>query len=82
VIGRDAEVRRALFHHLDDRIEHASDRAEWWVGFTEAPDAVEVAKEFVGSVNEVNDHDLEGVRFSVKTDTLTAAATEAQMIAV
>ena len=56
VIGRDSDVRRAVFEHLCHGMEHARHRAEWRIGFLEAPDAVEVTKQFVGAVNEVNDH--------------------------
>ena len=56
MIGRDTDMSRAVFDHLRDRVEHAGDSAERRIRFLEAPNAVEVTKEFVGAVDEVNDH--------------------------
>ena len=56
MIGCDAYVRRAVLDHLGDHMEHAGDSAERRIGFFEAPNAVEVTKQFVGAVDEVNDH--------------------------
>src|SRR5437867_4632773 len=56
MISSDADVCRAVLDHLGDHMEHASDSAEGRIGFLEAPDSVEVAKQFVSAVDEVNDH--------------------------
>ena len=57
MIGRDADVRRALFEHLQHGVQHADDGAVRLVlAFVEAPQAVEVAEQLVGAVDEVDDH--------------------------
>src|SRR5882724_6363148 len=56
MIGGDAEVRRAVLDHLRDHVEHTGHGAERWISFLEAPDAVKVSKEFVGAVDEMDDH--------------------------
>src|SRR6185437_7262356 len=56
VIGCDADVRRALLEHLQDRLQHADDAAERAVGFGESPQAVEVPEELVSAVDQMDDH--------------------------
>src|SRR5437660_1463686 len=56
VIRSNTEVSRAVLDHLCDRVQHTDNGAERWIGFGEATDAVEVPKEFVGAVDEVDDH--------------------------
>ena len=57
VIRRDANVRRAGLGHLQHRVEDADDRPERRVlTLVEAAQPVEVAKELVGAVDEVDDH--------------------------
>jgi hypothetical protein len=56
VIGRDADVRRALLDHLEHRLQHADHRAERPVALGEAAQAVEVAEQLVGAVDQVDDH--------------------------
>src|SRR5678816_4574996 len=56
VIGRDAEMRGALFDHLQRRVQHAVHGAERRVlALVEAPLTVEVPEQLVGAVDEVND---------------------------
>ena len=59
MIGRHADVRRSVLEHLDGHAEHAGDCAEWRISFVKATQAVELAKEFVGAVDEMNDHEKE-----------------------
>ena len=55
VIGRDANMGRALFDHLQDRVQHARHRAQGrWVRFFEASPAVELAIKFVRPVDQVD----------------------------
>ena len=62
VIGRDADVRRSLLDHLQHRLQHADHGAEGPVlPLREAAQAVEVAEQLVGAVDEVNDHGDGGV---------------------
>ena len=57
VIGRDADMRRALLDHLQHRLQHAAHGAERAVlALVEAAVAVEVAEQLVGAVDEVDDH--------------------------
>ena len=57
VIGGDAEMGRVLLDHLENRVEHAHDRTVGLVlPLVEAALAVELAEEFVGAVDEVDDH--------------------------
>ena len=57
VIGSDADMRCAVLDHLHDRIENAGDGAERRIGLVKTAQAVEMTKEFVGAVDEVDDHD-------------------------
>ncbi len=55
-----ADVRGALFGHLQHGVQHTDNGPEWFVlAFGKAAQAVEMAEELVGAVDEVNDH---GVR--------------------
>ena len=55
VIGRDADVRRALLDHVEHGVQHADDGAERPVlALAEAPQAVEEAEQLVGPVDEVD----------------------------
>ena len=57
VVGGDADVRRALLDDLEHRLQHADHGAERPVlALGEAAQAVEVAEQLVGAVDEVNDH--------------------------
>ncbi len=56
MICGDANVCCPLFKELGDCVEHPGDRAERWISFLKAPQSVEVTKEFIGAVNEVDDH--------------------------
>src|SRR5205085_1103955 len=56
VIGGDADVCGAAFEHLDDGSEHSRDSAERRVAALEPSYAIEMAKELVRAVNEMNDH--------------------------
>src|SRR4029079_6614473 len=56
VVGGDADVCRTFGDHFRNRVQHAGDGAEGWIRFLEATDAVEMAKQFVGAVDEMNDH--------------------------
>ena len=48
----------ALLDHLQDAVEHTDHRAEGTVvSFGEAAQAVEMAEELVGAVDEMNDHE-------------------------
>ena len=49
-------MRGAVLNHLHDHIEDPGDRAEGWISLPEAPDSIEVTKQFVGAVDEVDDH--------------------------
>jgi hypothetical protein len=61
VIGRHADVRRAGLEHLRDGVQHAGDGAERRIALAETADAVEVAKELVRAVDQMNDHRVTGV---------------------
>src|SRR6266478_9396923 len=67
VIGGNAEVRRAVFNHLGDSVEHAGHSPERRISFFEAANAVKMAKEFVGAVDEMNDHGARGQRSEVRS---------------
>ena len=57
VVGGDAEVRVAVLDHLKHGLQHANDRAVRAVhAFVEPAQAVEVTEQFVGAVDEVDDH--------------------------
>jgi hypothetical protein len=57
VVGGDADVRRALLDHLEHRLQHADHRAERPVAaLGEAAQAVEVAEQLVGAVDQMDDH--------------------------
>src|SRR6185437_13459741 len=56
VIGRDTYVRCFVFEQLRHGRQHAGDRAERRISFLEATNAVEVSKQFVGAVDQMNDH--------------------------
>jgi hypothetical protein len=56
VIRGHANVRRALFEHLDDRSQDARDGPERQALRWETPQAVIVAKQLVSAVDEVNHH--------------------------
>src|SRR5262249_8911544 len=48
----------AVLNHCGDRIEHAADGAQGWIGFFETAQAVEMTKQLVRSVDEMNDHEM------------------------
>ena len=57
VIGRDAHVRRAGFEELQHGAEHPRHRGVGRVlPLGAATDAVEVAEQLVGAVDQVDDH--------------------------
>ena len=56
VIRGDSDMSCSILEHLRNRTEHARHRALRRIGFLEAPNPVEVTKEFVGAVDQVNDH--------------------------
>src|SRR5882762_5592736 len=56
VIGGYGDVRRIVFDHLRNHVEDAGHGAERRISFLEAANAVKVTKEFVGAVDEMNDH--------------------------
>ena len=56
MIGGDTNMGGAVLDHFQDHAELAGDGPERRIGFSKTPDAVEVTKEFVGAVDEVNDH--------------------------
>src|SRR5690606_9766126 len=57
VIGGDAQMRGAFLEHLQHRAEHAIDGGMGLVlALVEAPLAVEMAEEFIGAVEQVDDH--------------------------
>ena len=67
VVGGDADVALALLDHLEHRLQDADDGTERSVlALVEAAQAVEVAKELVGAVDEMNDHDRDDVRGRAK----------------
>ena len=63
MIGRDAEMGRALLEHLQDRLQHADHGAVRRIlALREPAQAVEVAEQLVGAVDEVNDDDGSNAR--------------------
>ena len=59
VVGGDAEIRVAVLDHLENGLQHADDGAVRAIlAFGEPAQAVEVTEEFVGAVDEVDDHRL------------------------
>src|SRR6476469_5289885 len=57
VVGGDAEVPLAALDHLEDGLQHADHGAVRAIhAFVEPAQAVEVTKDLVGTVNEVDDH--------------------------
>lgn len=56
VVRGDADVRRSPLHHLRDRMQHARDSAHVKIGALGSPQSVEVAKQLVRAVDEMNDH--------------------------
>ena len=69
MVSRDADVRGVVFDHLRDHIEYAGNCAKRRIRFVEATQTVEVAEQFVGAVDEVDDHLIRG---DLKQVTLTA----------
>jgi hypothetical protein len=58
MIGCDAHMRCAVLDHLERALKHACDGAERAVlAFIEASQTVEVPKELVRAVDEMNDHE-------------------------
>ena len=57
MIGRDADMRRALFDQFQHRMQHTIGCAERFVlPFVEAAQAIEMTEQLVGAVDEVDDH--------------------------
>jgi hypothetical protein len=57
VVGGDAEVRVAVLDHLKHSLQHADDSAVRTIfAFGKSTQPVEVTEQFVGAVDEVNDH--------------------------
>jgi hypothetical protein len=55
MVRRDADMRRALLDHLQDRVQNAGHRAEGRRSLLfESLAAVELAKQLVGAVDEVD----------------------------
>jgi hypothetical protein len=49
-------VRGVLLDHLEDRVEHTDDCPEWAVSLIGTAETVEVAKQLVRAVDDVDDH--------------------------
>ena len=63
VIRRDPDVSRPLLEHLQHGLQHADDRAVRTVlSLVEATQPVEVAKQLVGAVYDMNDHAWRTIR--------------------
>jgi hypothetical protein len=56
VICGDTHVCGAVFHHLQDGPKDPGDGTEWWVWLFRAPQTIEVAKQLVCPIQEMNDH--------------------------
>ncbi len=57
MVGGDADVRLPALDHLEDGLQHTYDSAVGAVfAFGEPAQAVEMTEEFVGSVDEIDDH--------------------------
>jgi len=56
MISRDSDMRRFVLEQLHNSAQHAGHCTVRGIGFLEAPDAVEVTKEFVGAVDEMDNH--------------------------
>ena len=56
VVGGHSDVRRSFIQHLHDGAEHSRHRPERLIGQLAAAKTVEMAKELVRAVDEVNDH--------------------------
>ena len=57
VVGGNADVGRALLDHLEHRLQHTDHRAERPVAaLSEAAQAVEMAEQLVGAVDQMDDH--------------------------
>ena len=57
MIGGDAEINGIVLQHLENGLQHTNDCAIRPIfAFGEPPQTVEVTKEFVGAVDEVNYH--------------------------
>ena len=73
MVGGNAKMRGALLDHLQDGVEHARDGREGLVlSLVESAQAIEMAEELVGAVDEMNDH--AGVVVSGKGGILDAGA--------
>ncbi len=57
MIGGNAQMGRPALDHLQDRMQHAGHGAIGFVApLVETPQAVEMPKELVSAVDEVDDH--------------------------
>src|SRR5262245_53638439 len=56
VIRRDTDMGCPVLNHLRDHSQQPTNRAKRRISFTKASNAVEMTKEFVSTVNQVNDH--------------------------
>jgi hypothetical protein len=62
VIGGHPDVCCAALDHLQYGVQYPDDGAEFLIPpIVEPALAVKVAEEFVGAVNQVNDHDASGM---------------------
>src|SRR5688572_29745744 len=52
-------MRRPALDHLCDGVQHPGGRTEWRVGLFRAADAIEVAEELVGAVDQMDNHSRE-----------------------
>ena len=57
---------RAVLDHFRNRVQDPRDRAERGIGLLESSNAIEVTKQFVGAVDEVNDHKSGGQKSEVR----------------
>ncbi len=57
VVGGDAKVNGVALQHLENRLQYANDRAVRTIfAFGKPAQPVKVAKQFVGTVNKIDDH--------------------------
>ena len=57
VIGRDTDVNGVALQHLKNGLQYANDRAVRTIfAFGKPAQPVKVAKQFVGTVNKIDDH--------------------------
>ena len=57
---------RAVLDHFRNRVQDPCDRAERRIGLLESSNAIEVTKQFVGAVDEVNGHKSGGQKSEIR----------------